>query len=342
MSRAWPSESMTLIASRISIGTSANLLLGPQLVENAALFHLLHVAHVHEFLRLYLLRPRVNLSDLIQDRLQRLVLEDEPGLQGLALRIVGRIENSPIGESEILAQHLVNKLFVRVQDFCRLRHRAHELSDNLRPLCYHRALGHKGSGNVWDAQIRAVHDIMVALCNGLGVRRSGHSGHLDIFAQQSREAFRITAALDKAKIPARLHAEAPERLNGKIVGVAADAAYGDLLALEIFGLLQVSSRHDALGHDVFYAAYEDEVRGALNVGANVSYSAGQGHFRVTAQHGGSDHAGRGDINQLKVEIVLLEEPGLMGDPRHRLRHHPGGVDAEQLVRRPCHLRRKRR
>src|SRR3989338_8435942 len=234
MSRAWPSESMTLIASRISIGTSANLLLGPQLVQKAALFHLLYVAHVHEFLRLYLLRPRVNLSDLIQDRLQRLALEDEPGL------------------------------------------------------------------------------------HGLGVRRSGHSGHLDIFAQQSREAFRITAALDKAKIPARLHAEAPERLNGKIVGVAADAAYGDLLAPEVFGLLPGSSRHDALRHDVFYAADEDQVRGALNVGADIADPAGQGHLGVAAKHCRSDHAGRGDINQLKVEIVLFEEIALMGDRRPRL------------------------
>ncbi len=131
---------------------------------------------------------------------------------------------------------------------------------------------------------------MITFGERLGIRRRGESRHFDLFTQQGRQALGIPSALEKTEIAAWFHARAPERLNREIVGVAADAADGDLLPLNILRPLDISPRKDALRHDVFHAAYKDQVGGSLDIGADVTHPTGQGHLRIAAQHRRGHHS----------------------------------------------------
>ena len=53
-------------------------------------------------------------------------------------------------------------------------------------------------------------------------------------AHQCRKGFRIAAGLHKRNIAARIHVEFAQRLNGEVMGIAADAAHADSLALQVF------------------------------------------------------------------------------------------------------------
>src|SRR5258705_8639744 len=100
-SRAWPSESMTLTASRSACIKSSLFL--PELVEEAGFFHLVQVARVDQLLRLHLLRPGVGLGDVLDHRRDRLRADRQPRLERLDLRVVRRVENLPVGHALLFA-----------------------------------------------------------------------------------------------------------------------------------------------------------------------------------------------------------------------------------------------
>ena len=115
------------------------------------------------------------------------------------------------------------------------------------------------------------------------------------------------------------------------MGVTAEAADSDLLALEILRALDVGLAHDAVGQEVFHAADEDQIVGALHDGAHVADRAGDADLGVAAECGRCGNGRGGNKNQIEIEIVLLEQARFPGDPRHRLRHDLSRVKADEPV-----------
>src|SRR3970282_3003753 len=131
-------------------------LASPELVEKAALFHLIEKAAVHEILRPELSCPWIHFRDFVEDRLEGVRLEIEPWLQCLDLRIVGRIQELSVRNPPMLAQDLVGKLLVRVENVRGLGHRPDELPDGLRASSYQRPAGREGGGRGGEAALPAV------------------------------------------------------------------------------------------------------------------------------------------------------------------------------------------
>ena len=119
---------------------------------------------------------------------------------------------------------------------------------------------------------------------------------------------------------AGIHAEFFERLNREIMGVAAESADGDLFAFEILGPFDIRLAENAVRQKVFYAADENQVGEALNVGAHIADRACDADLCVAVQRGGGGDRRRWNKNQPEVQVVFLKEPRLLSDPRHRLRH----------------------
>ena len=151
-------------------------------------------------------------------------------------------------------------------------------------------------------------------------------------ADERRKSLGIAAGLNELNIATGVHAEAAQRLDGKIVRVAADPAHADLLAFEIFRFFDIAAGHQGLSHGVFDSADEHDVCGTADISSDISDPAGHRHLRVAAQQSRGHDSRRRNKNQTEIEIVLLEQARFLRHPGHRLRHHPRGMNPHQFVR----------
>jgi len=125
----------------------------------------------------------------------------------------------------------------------------------------------------------------------------------------------------------------PQNLNGEVVGVTADAVDADFFALEVFHPFDLRLGQEAMGQDILDAADKDKIRGALNVGADDSLTASQSNLGIAPQHRRSHRGGGRDVHEIKIQVVLLEQSGLFGNPGHGLGHGLRGMDGGQFIRR---------
>ena len=86
--------------------------------------------------------------------------------------------------------------------------------------------------------------------------------------------------------------------------VAADAADADPFTLQILRLLDIATRDQGLGHDVFHAAGENHVSRSFYVSGDVADTAGDGHFSVAAKQRCGDDARRRDKDQIEVDDCI--------------------------------------
>lgn len=59
-----------------------------------------------------------------------------------------------------------------------------------------------------------------------------------------------------------------------------------------------------MGKNVFDAADKNDVTGALDVSAHIADAAGEGDLRVATQSCRRGHTGRGNKDELKIQIML--------------------------------------
>jgi hypothetical protein len=101
---------------------------------------------------------------------------------------------------------------------------------------------------------------------------------------------------------------------------------------QILGTLDLALAHDAVGKNVFHRPDKNEIGIAAQISANRSLAAGQGDAAVAAAHGRGNDAGRGYIDELKIEIVLRIKTRFLGKPRHRHSDARRGLQADELFR----------
>ena len=106
-----------------------------------------------------------------------------------------------------------------------------------------------------------------------------------------------------------------------------------LLAFQVFRPLDLGLAHDAVSKNVLHRTDENEIRIAAQVSADRSFATDDGHTAVAAAHRGSHDARRGDIDQLKVEIVFRIEPRFLGEPRHAPWRCSARIEDRQVSRR---------
>src|SRR5262249_23781538 len=103
---------------------------------------------------------------------------------------------------------------------------------------------------------------------------------------------------------------------GEIVRVAADAADTDSLAFQIFRSFDVRLSHDAMGKDIFHRTDKNEIGIAAQVSTDLPFAADDRHTAIAPAHRRRHDAGRRDVDELEVEIVLGIETRFLGKPRY--------------------------
>jgi hypothetical protein len=64
----------------------------------------------------------------------------------------------------------------------------------------------------------------------------------------------------------------------------------------------------------------------------IADASSERHIRITTQQSCRNDPGRSDEYQFKVNVVFFEQAGFLGNPRVRLRHDSGGVNADHFFR----------
>src|SRR4029077_8640654 len=121
--------------------------------------------------------------------------------------------------------------------------------------------------------------------------------------------------------------------------IASDAAYFNPLAAQILRSSYTTAGEQAIGHEIFYASHKYGFGRTAHVCGDITDCARQSHIGITAKKGRRDNAQRDDEDKAVIDVVFLEEPGLLGNPRERLRHHSRRVNRRKLV---CGARAYRR
>jgi hypothetical protein len=111
----------------------------------------------------------------------------------------------------------------------------------------------------------------------------------------------------------------------------ADARDADLLAAQIFEPLDFRLGENALSEMVLDPGDEDEIIVSADNGAHDADAAVDHDLRFAAEHRRSCQRRGTDIDQREFQIVLAKNSGFLGDPGHRLGHHPGGLHADQTI-----------
>ena len=105
-----------------------------------------------------------------------------------------------------------------------------------RPLGDHRTFGYERCGGIGYFKIGTIDHVVVSFGDGQRVGGRGQIGHVNRAADEGREGLGVAAGLNEIKRRVgRIHAETPQRLNRKVVRVAADPADADLFAAQILG-----------------------------------------------------------------------------------------------------------
>src|SRR5262249_50041123 len=81
---------------------------------------------------------------------------------------------------------------------------------------------------------------------------------------------RSSAGLDHLDILAGIHVEFSQRLDDKIMRVAAKSPDADFFPFEILGSFHLRLAEHAVGQNILYTADENEIGEALNVGPHVT------------------------------------------------------------------------
>src|SRR5207245_10575693 len=95
---------------------------------------------------------------------------------------------------------------------------------------------------------------------------------------------------------------------------AADAPDTDFFALEIFGFFDFGFAHDAVGENVLHRANENKVGVAGEISTDGPLAANDRDGATAAAHRRSYNARRGDVNELKVQIILRIEARFVRKP----------------------------
>ncbi len=187
-----------------------------------------------------------------------------------------------------------------MHDLRGLRHGAHEIGNHRRPFGDHRTLGDKRGRGIRDFQIGSVHHVVITFRDGLSVSRRRQVGHFKGAAQQGRERFGIAAGLQKTVVAIRFHVIPAQGLDGKVMGVSADATNSNPFSFEVLRLFDVAAGHQRLGHDVFDPAYENHIGGTFDIGRDVADAAGDRHLGIAAEQCRGDDGRRGNKHQIEI------------------------------------------
>ncbi len=106
------------------------------------------------------------------------------------------------------------------------------------------------------------------------------------------------------------------------------------LAAQILQPFDFRLGENALGQMIFDAGDKHQVAVAAHRGAHEADAAVDHQLRVAAEHRRRRQWRSADVNQRKFQIVFAKDARLLGDPRHRLRHDPRRLHADQTLRRP--------
>src|SRR4029434_8565841 len=117
-----------------------------------------------------------------------------------------------------------------MQDPGGLGHHPHEPSHDRAAFGDYRAQGNKLSGAVGNAELRTVNDVAIAPGRRSRIARRYQASRIDVAAQKSCYRLRAAAGLYRLDILAGIHAESLERLDGEIMGVAAESPDADLFS----------------------------------------------------------------------------------------------------------------
>ncbi|HEY3165906.1 MAG TPA: hypothetical protein VGK57_01685 [Candidatus Binatia bacterium] len=123
-------------------------------------------------------------------------------------------------------------------------------------------------------------------------------------------------------------------MNGKVVRGGADARYTDLFAAQVFQPLNFRFGENALGQMIFNARDEYQIVVATHHRAYEADAAVDQDLRVTAEHCRRRQRRSADIDQWKFQIIFAKNAYFLRDPRHRLRHHPRGLNTDKTIRAP--------
>src|SRR5262249_23072477 len=105
----------------------------------------------------------------------------------------------------------------------------------------------------------------------------------------------------------------------------------DAFAFQIFGALDVPFAHNAVSKNVLHRTDKNKISIAAQVSADRPFAADDGHAAVAAAHRRGHDARRGDVDELKVEVVLRIEPRFLGEPGDSHGDARCGLQADEFL-----------
>src|SRR5262245_40151713 len=115
-------------------------------------------------------------------------------------------------------------------NFCSLGHDTHELSDNLGALDEDRTPAHESCGYIGKPEIGPVDQHRESSRYRPSISRGSQDGGIQVSGNQRRHRLEGSACLNELYV-AGIHSSLPQHLNGKVMGVTADAVDADFFAL---------------------------------------------------------------------------------------------------------------